>query len=81
MQGAVGFLISTWLQIYQGIFQWKKILNRLGIDRIMIMSLWPRFFRPTLYTEVVSMHARRRSPIPVLTGSGVEWPNLGRSYN
>ena len=24
MQGAVGFLICIWLQIYQGIFQWKN---------------------------------------------------------
>jgi len=36
-------LISVQLQIYQGIFQWKKILNRLRIDRIMVTSLSPRF--------------------------------------
>ena len=44
MQGAVGLLIAVYLQIYQGISQLKKFLNRLRFDRIMVMSLWPRFF-------------------------------------
>jgi len=48
MQGAVGFLISSQLQIYQWIFQWKKFSDRLTIDRVTVMSLWPRFW-PTLY--------------------------------
>jgi len=43
MQGAVGLLISTWVQIYQGIFQWKIFLIQLRFDRIMVMSLWPCF--------------------------------------
>jgi len=43
MQGTVGFLISIQLQIYQGIFHWKKFLNRLRIDRIVVMILWSRF--------------------------------------
>jgi len=38
MQGALGFLIPIQLQMYQGIFQWKNFLNRLRIDRIMVMS-------------------------------------------
>jgi len=25
-------------------FQWQKFFNRLRFDRIMVMSLWPRFF-------------------------------------
>jgi len=28
----------------------KKIANRLRFDRIMVMSLWPRFW-PTLYSS------------------------------
>jgi len=44
MQELVGFLITTLLQIYQGIFQWKKFLFRLRFDRIMAMSLRPHFF-------------------------------------
>ena len=50
MQGAVGLLIAVYLQIYQGISQLKKFLNRLRFDRIMVMSLWPRFFWLTLYS-------------------------------
>jgi len=42
-----------WLQIYQGIFQWNKFLNRLRFDRIMVMSLWPPFFWPTRYISHV----------------------------
>jgi len=58
MQGAVGLLIAVYLQIYQGISQLKKFLNRLRFDRIMVMSLWPRFFgspcivyRPNNYAQ------------------------------
>jgi len=40
-----GGIFNT-LQIYQGIFQWKKFLNRLRFDIIMVMSLWPRIFGP-----------------------------------
>jgi len=29
----------------------KKIVNRLRFDRIMVMSLWPRFW-PTLYVQI-----------------------------
>ena len=43
----VWLLIAIQLQIFQGIFQWKKFLNRLRIDKIMIMSLWPRFSGPS----------------------------------
>ena len=46
LQGAVGFLITIWLQVYQGIFQWKNFLNWLRIDRIMVMSLWRFFDQP-----------------------------------
>jgi len=43
MQGTVGVLISVYLQIYHGILQ-LKFFDRLRFDRIMVMSLWPRFF-------------------------------------
>jgi len=45
-QGVVWFLITTLLQIYQGILQWTKLENRLRLDRIIAMSLWRRFFTP-----------------------------------
>ena len=32
MQGVVGFVTTSLLQIYRGIFQWKKIVNRLRFD-------------------------------------------------
>jgi len=38
MQGMVGFLITSLLQIYQV----KNFVNRLRFDRIMAMSLWPQ---------------------------------------
>ena len=40
----VGFLITPLLQIYCRIFQWKFFGNLLRFDRIMAMSLLPRFF-------------------------------------
>jgi len=49
MQVAVGLLITTLLQIYQGIFQRKKIKNQLRFDRIMAMSLWPHFLAHPVY--------------------------------
>ena len=56
MHGAVGFLICIKLQIYQGIFQWKSFVNRLKFDRIMVMSLWPRFLaRPVEFNKVVML--------------------------
>jgi len=39
LQGVLGFLITSLLQIYEGIFQWKKIENRLRFDRITAVSL------------------------------------------
>ena len=36
----------------------KKFLNRLRIDRIMIASLWPRFW-PILYTILFSFRVHR----------------------
>jgi len=47
------YMYIHWLQIYQGIFQWNKFLNRLRFDRIMVMSLWPPFFWPTRYISHV----------------------------
>jgi len=44
MQALVEFLIASLLQIYQGIFQRKKIENRLRFHRIIAMSLWLDFF-------------------------------------
>ena len=41
----LGILITTLLQIYYRIFQQKKE-NRLRIDRIIAMSLLPRFYGP-----------------------------------
>jgi len=32
MQGVVGFVTTSLLQIYRGIFQWKKTVNRLRFD-------------------------------------------------
>jgi len=46
MQEVIGFLITGLLQIYQEIFQWKKLVNWLRFDRIMAMSLWRHFFAP-----------------------------------
>jgi len=31
----------------------KKILNQLRIDKIIVMSLWPRFFDPPCMSNVV----------------------------
>ena len=42
----LAMIITTLLQIYQKIFQWKKCENRLRFDRNMAMSLWPHFFGP-----------------------------------
>ena len=39
------------MQIYWEIFQWK-IFNRLRFHRIMVMSLWPRFFGPSCLRAV-----------------------------
>jgi len=44
MQGGVGFLITTLLQIYQG-----KIVNQLIFDRIMARSLWPHFLAHSVH--------------------------------
>jgi len=46
MQGVLGFLITTVLQIYKEIFQWIKSENRLRFNRIIATSLWPHFFGP-----------------------------------
>jgi len=47
MQGVVGSLITTSVQINQGIFRWKKIENRIRFYTIIaVVSL---SLRPTLY--------------------------------
>ena len=43
MQEVMGLLITTLLQIYQEIFQWKKIVKRLRFDKIVTVILWPYF--------------------------------------
>ena len=44
MQGAVRFLKSMQLTAdLPGNFRVKKIENRSRFDRIVVMSLWPRF--------------------------------------
>ena len=30
----------------------KKVAHRLRFDRIMVMSLWPRFYWPTMYSTI-----------------------------
>jgi len=50
----VGFLINDLLQIYKGIFQWKKIENWLRFPKIVLMSLWPHIFGPPcIYCRLV----------------------------
>ena len=52
MRGAVGFSVTRLLQIFLGIFVWKNV-NRLRFDRTMAMSLWPQFFGPPWYSNLV----------------------------
>ena len=43
-QSVVGFLTTSLLQIYDGIFEWKSFVNRwLRLERIVERSLWPHF--------------------------------------
>ena len=51
MQGVVEFLITSLLQIYQGILQWQTFVNRLRFERIMAKSLWPHFLDHRLYDD------------------------------
>ena len=46
MQGVIGFLITSLLQIYLENFPLKNFKNDIRFDRIMAMNLWPHFFRP-----------------------------------
>jgi len=48
MQDAVGFLITT---LKRNLPE-KKTENRLRFDRIMVMSLWPYLFWPTLILRI-----------------------------
>ena len=49
----MGFLVNSLLQIYYKIFQCKHFFeNRLKFDRIMAMSLWPRFFGPPCMSNI-----------------------------
>ena len=48
MPGAVGFLISVKYKFSKKSYS-EFFLNRLGFDRIIVMSLWPCIW-PTLYT-------------------------------
>ena len=43
----------------------KKFLNRLRIDRVMVMSLWPRFFGRPCYALYAyrSLHSRQKLTI------------------
>jgi len=52
MQGVVGYLITTLLQIYKGILKRKNVENQLRFDRIIAMSLSPHFFGPR-YTSTI----------------------------
>jgi len=47
MEGVVGFLITSLLQIHPGIFQCK--VYGLRFDRTMAMSLWPHIFGPVCW--------------------------------
>ena len=44
-------LLQNLMQIYYGIFQWKKFVNRLRVDKIMVMSLWPFFGPPCIFVR------------------------------
>jgi len=37
---------SSWLMRFFRFYFLKTLENRLGFDRIVVMSLWPRFFGP-----------------------------------
>ena len=45
MQGLVWFLITTFLQMYYRIFQWKEFENRLRFDRIIAIWIIPKFLQ------------------------------------
>ena len=52
----VGLLITSSLQIYQGIFQWKKLESRLRFERIMATNFWSHNFWPTVYNNKNQCH-------------------------
>ena len=55
MQGVVGLLLTSWLQIYQGIFQRRTFENRLRFHGITGMSSWPHFFGPPCTTVTYTL--------------------------
>ena len=44
--------MTSLLQIYKKIFQWKKIVNWFRFDSTMGMSLWPHFFGPACKLKI-----------------------------
>jgi len=55
IQGAVWFLITTLLQIYQVFLQLKSFETRFRFDKIMAMSLWLHFL---VFGHHVGAHMR-----------------------
>jgi len=49
----------------------KKFINRLRIDRIMVMSLWSRFLAHPVYKERPMVHLR--SHISIGSNSGLSF--------
>ena len=70
IQGVMGFLITALLQIYQGIFQWKK-WTWVKIYRIMVMSLWSLCFGPPCSGIYLRLSNRK-----TYAGQKMEWREL-----
>jgi len=64
MQRVVGLLLTSLLQIYQEIFQWKNSVNRLRFDRMMVMSFCQHFLRHLYISQLMANypHAASRGP-------------------
>jgi len=66
MQRVVGLLLTSLLQIYQEIFQWKNSVNRLRFDRMMVMSFCQHFLRHLYISQLTANyphgHAASRGP-------------------
>ena len=48
--------MTTLMQIYLEIFQWKIFANRLRFDRIMAMSLCPHFLTHPVYRRALRIY-------------------------
>jgi len=52
MQGVTGFLINFYCKFTKESFSVQYFENRLRFERIMAMSLWPRFLAHPVYMTV-----------------------------